>query len=63
MTVAEVLESAHHICAMLLEVPNMAMQSIDPQKTKTFSRVLRRALELYDKQVGACVQDQSSRWT
>lgn len=48
----EVLESAHHICAMLLEVPNLAMQSIDPtNKRNMVSRVLRRALEQYDKQV------------
>jgi len=45
----EVLESAHHICAMLLEVPNIAMQSIDPSNKKIISRVLRRALEQYDK--------------
>jgi len=45
----EVLESAHHICAMLLEVPNLAMQSIHPNKDRAISRVLRRALELHDK--------------
>merc|ERR1719183_1655118 len=47
----EVLESAHHICAMLLEVPNLAMQSIDPNNKRIISRVLRRALEQYDKQL------------
>jgi len=47
----EVLESAHHICAMLLEVPNLAMQSIDPNNKRIVSRVLRRALEQYDKQL------------
>jgi len=47
----EVLESAQHICAMLLEVPNMAMQSIDPNNKRIISRVLRRALESYDKQL------------
>jgi translation initiation factor 3 subunit C len=55
----EVLETAHHICAMLLEVPNMAMQSINPNRSVDprdgnkgiISRVLRRALEQYDKQV------------
>jgi len=47
----EVLESAHHICAMLLEVPNLAMQSIDPNNKRIVSRVLRRALEHHDKQV------------
>eukprot|EP00972_Heterocapsa_arctica_P025616 3769264-Heterocapsa_arctica.AAC.1 len=46
----EVLESAHHICAMLLEVPNLAMQSIDPNNKRVISRVLRKALEQYDKQ-------------
>merc|ERR1711865_643309 len=44
-------ESAHHISAMLLEVPNMAMQSIDPNNKRIISRVLRRALEHYDKQL------------
>jgi len=47
----EVLESAHRICAMLLEVPNLAMQSIDPNNKRIISRVLRRALEDYDKKV------------
>jgi len=47
----EVLESAHHICAMLLEVPNLAMQAIDPTNKRIISRVLRRALEHHDKQV------------
>merc|ERR1719326_1675307 len=47
----EVLESAHRICAMLLEVPNLAMQSIDPNNKRVISRVLRRALEDYEKKV------------
>ncbi|CAE8611545.1 unnamed protein product [Polarella glacialis] len=47
----EVLESAHHISAMLLEVPNLAMQSIDPNNKRVISRVLRRSLEQYDKQI------------
>jgi len=47
----EVLESAHHVCAMLLEVPLLAMQAIDPSIKKIHSRVFRRALEQYDKQV------------
>jgi len=46
----EVLESAHHITAMLLEVPHSAMQSILPSNGRPESRVLRRALEQYDKQ-------------
>eukprot|EP00933_Yihiella_yeosuensis_P062556 TRINITY_DN6553_c0_g1_i1.p1 TRINITY_DN6553_c0_g1~~TRINITY_DN6553_c0_g1_i1.p1 ORF type:complete len:1003 (+),score=295.30 TRINITY_DN6553_c0_g1_i1:123-3011(+) len=47
----EVLESAHHICAMLLEVPNMALQSMDPTQKRVISRVLRRALDQCDKQM------------
>jgi len=47
----EVLESAHHICAMLLEIPNMAMESIVPTNKRVISRVLRRALESQEKQV------------
>jgi len=48
----EVLDSAHHICAMLLEVPNLAMQSYDPnRKNNMISRSLRRSLEQYEKQV------------
>eukprot|EP00913_Durusdinium_trenchii_P034322 g32112.t1 len=35
---------------MLLEVPNMAMQAIDPSNKRVISKVLRRALEAYDKQ-------------
>jgi len=46
----EVLETAHHICAMLLEIPNLAMQSIDPTNNKrVISKVLRRTLDQYDK--------------
>jgi len=47
----EILESAHYICAMLLEVPNMAMQSMDPSLKRIISRVLRRHLEQYDRQL------------
>lgn len=48
----EVLDTAHNICAMLLEVPNMAMQSLsDPTgKPRIISRVLRRSLDQHDKQ-------------
>jgi len=46
----EVLESAHHICAMLLEIPNMAMLVNDPSNRRVVSRWLRRSLEHYDKQ-------------
>merc|ERR550532_395935 len=45
----DVLESAHYICAMLLEVPKLAMQSIDPNNKGVISRVLRRALETHEK--------------
>jgi len=47
----EVLDCAHHISAMLLEVPNLAMQSIDPTNKRQFSRMLRRAMENYEKNV------------
>lgn len=50
INLGEVLETSHHICAMLLEIPNMAMQSIDPSKTKEISKVLRRLLDNHDKQ-------------
>jgi len=49
----EILESAHYISAMLLEVPNMAMQSMDPSLKRVISRVLRRHLEQYDRQLFA----------
>merc|ERR1719215_1421443 len=46
----DVLESSHHICAMLLEVPNLAMQTIDSTaKSRVISRVLRRTLDQHDK--------------
>jgi len=47
----DVLECVHHICAMLLEVPHLAMQAIDPTNKHVISRVLRRAIEKYDKSV------------
>merc|ERR1719221_101587 len=47
----EVLESAHYICAMLLEVPNLAMQSIHPNRVHVLSKVLRREFDKYEKQV------------
>jgi translation initiation factor 3 subunit C len=45
----EVLETAHHICAMLLEVPNLAMESVHPDKKRIISRNFRRELDRYDK--------------
>lgn len=47
----DVLDSAHHICAMMLEVPNMAMQSMHPSLGRPVSKVLRRELERYERQV------------
>jgi len=47
----EVLETAQCICAMLLEVPNLAMENIHPDKKRIIARRFRQQLEQNDKQV------------
>eukprot|EP00300_Choanocystis_sp_HF-7_P042265 c9028_g1_i1.p1 GENE.c9028_g1_i1~~c9028_g1_i1.p1 ORF type:complete len:730 (-),score=191.23 c9028_g1_i1:9-2198(-) len=46
----DMTDAVHLICAMLLEVPNMALNHLDPKK-KILSRPYRRLLEYHERQV------------
>merc|ERR1719506_1693177 len=48
----DVVESAHYICAMLLEVPNMAQNPFDTNRN-VISKSFRRQLEQYDRNMFA----------
>jgi len=48
----DMVESAHYICAMLLEVPNMAQHPFDSNRN-VISKSFRRQLEQYDRNMFA----------
>ena len=48
----ELVEAVHLVCAMLLELPNLAHNAFDPRRrTSTVSRSFRRQLDHFDRQV------------
>jgi len=47
----ELLECIHLVCAMLLEVPNMAETPLDMSKRKLISKSFRRTLDHMDRQL------------
>lgn len=47
----ELLEGVHLVCAMLLEVPNMAETPLDMSKRKLISKSFRRTLDHMDRQL------------
>ena len=48
----ELVEAVHLVCAMLLELPNLAHNAFDPRRrTSTISRSFRRLLDHFERQV------------
>nr|CAG4709206.1 unnamed protein product [Naegleria fowleri] len=46
----DLIEGVHLMCALLLEVPNMAMQSFSNVKPKVINKAFRRVLETFSRQ-------------